>query len=118
MQSPQIKEKDEEESFVVYDFNVQTGVTRLYNGQSFGDKAHHRYLVKNEKQQETDLKLVILAVIPTKERVYSVIFISDKLRQRIVLGTSIYEEIPGYKVTVTQKTLEASEELDDFLELL
>ena len=108
------KEKDEEESFVVYDFNVQTGVTRLYNGQSFGDKAHHRYLVRNEKQQETDLKTCYSCSNTNKRAGVLRDFYIGQAAATSVLGTSIYEEIPGYKVTVTQKTLEASEELDDF----
>ena len=108
------KEKDEEESFVVYDFNVQTGITRLYNGQSFGDKAHHRYLVKNEKQQEMDLKTCYFCNNINKRTGVLRDFYIGQAAATSVLGTSIYEEIPGYKVTVTQKTLEASEELDDF----
>ena len=106
--------KDEEESFVIYDFNVQTGSTRPYNGQIFGDQAHHQYLIKNEKQQEKDLKTCYFCGNTNKRTGVLRDFYIGQAAATSVLGTSIYEEIPGYKVKVTEKILEASEELDDF----
>lgn len=106
--------KKEEEDFQIYDFDTKTGKTRAYTGQIFGERSSHRYLVKNTNQAETDLKTCYFCGKSDKRTGVLRDFYLGQAAATSVLGTSIYEEIPGTKVKVTEKVLEATDEFMDF----